>query len=115
MRLGLDLRRLGTSELTYRRLRVVLEYAPRESAYVREIGGETVEWSSTEHLLALVCDELAVANWQRSGGKGRYPKPLTRPGETQTTVPAIRGDLKTIAELRAVEQERQRRLREEVE
>lgn len=38
------------------------------------------QWTLTDHLLALVHDQLAVANWQRSkdGSKGRNrPKPLS--------------------------------------
>jgi hypothetical protein len=44
----------------------------------RAVGGD--EWSLTDHLLALVHDQLAVANWQRSkdGSKGRNrPKPIS--------------------------------------
>lgn len=44
----------------------------------RAVGGD--DWTLTEHLLALVHDQLAVANWQRSkdGAKGRNrPKPLS--------------------------------------
>lgn len=44
----------------------------------RAIGGD--EWTLTDHLLALVHDQLATANWQRSkdGSKGRNrPKPLS--------------------------------------
>jgi hypothetical protein len=41
--------------------------------------GEEAEWSLTDHLLALIADHLAAANWQRSG-KGPCPKPLPRPG-----------------------------------
>ena len=33
------------------------------------------------HLAALTVDQLAIANWQRSGGKKKdYPKPIPRPG-----------------------------------
>lgn len=36
------------------------------------------EWTLTDHLLALVHDELAVANWQRQGKKGaKRPEPLS--------------------------------------
>lgn len=34
------------------------------------------DWSRTDHLLALVHDQLAAANWQRAaGGKRKPPKP----------------------------------------
>lgn len=67
--LGLDLRRLGTPDLTYRRLKVAVDGLRRADA----------EWSTTDHLLALIADHLAAANWQR-GGKGPRPKPIKRPG-----------------------------------
>lgn len=38
------------------------------------------DWTLTDHLLALVHDQLAIANWQRTkdGAKGRNrPKPLS--------------------------------------
>lgn len=38
-------------------------------------------WSTTDYLLAVVADALAIGNWQRSGGKGPRPKPITRPGK----------------------------------
>lgn len=44
----------------------------------RAAGGDT--WTLTDHLLALVHDQLAIANWQRSkdGSKGRNrPKPVS--------------------------------------
>lgn len=34
-------------------------------------------WSLTEHLLALVHDQLAIANWQRTGKKSGRPKPIS--------------------------------------
>jgi hypothetical protein len=43
--------------------------------------GEDAVWTMDRHLAALTVDQLAVANWQRSGGKKRdYPKPIERPG-----------------------------------
>ena len=36
------------------------------------------DWTRLEHLLALVHDQLAIANWQRAGGKkNRRPKPIS--------------------------------------
>lgn len=47
---------------------------------MREIlGGEYVEWGTTDWLLAGVLDVLQGANWQRGGGKGQRPKPIPRP------------------------------------
>ena len=44
----------------------------------RRLSGD--DWSLDQHLLAIVADRLAVANWQRSkdGQKGtRRPKPIS--------------------------------------
>lgn len=49
-----------------------------ESLLYKAMTGDT--WSRTDHLLALVFDQLAVANWQRTkaGSKGRNkPKPIS--------------------------------------
>jgi hypothetical protein len=77
----LDLHRdLGTDRLSYRRLTVLIEHLPRDSATLQKLlGHEYVSWGPTEHLLAVVVDVLQGANWQRSGGKGSKPKPLPRP------------------------------------
>lgn len=58
----------------------MLTTLPRTSATVRATLGDAAEWSTTDHLLALVADLLAAANWQRGGGKGKRPKPIERPG-----------------------------------
>lgn len=50
----------------------------------RASGGDG--WSRTEHLLALIVDELRVANWQRTGKRTGRPKrisPLARTRETR--------------------------------
>lgn len=42
----------------------------------RELSGDG--WTLDQHLLALVHDQLALANWQRQGKKGATrPKPLS--------------------------------------
>lgn len=53
-----------------------------ESLLAQALGGDG--WSRTDHLLALVVDELRVANWQRSkdGSKGRNrPTPISPLGK----------------------------------
>lgn len=36
------------------------------------------DWTRAEHLLAIVADLLAIANWQRAGGKrSKRPKPIS--------------------------------------
>ncbi len=79
--LGLDLNRLGTSQLDWCRFRAILTYLPPTSAFARSMHGQRATWSSTEYLLAAAVDALAAANWQRGGGKGRKPKPIPRPGD----------------------------------
>jgi hypothetical protein len=34
-------------------------------------------WSRTDHLLALIIDELRLANWQRTGKKANRPEPFS--------------------------------------
>jgi len=77
---GLDLvTDLGTPRLTWRRLRVLVERLPRSSALVRETEGSIVDWSTSDYLLARIATTLEWANWQRGGGKGDKPKPITPP------------------------------------
>lgn len=38
-------------------------------------------WSAETHMLTNTVDVLLGANWQRSGGKGLKPAPITRPGD----------------------------------
>jgi hypothetical protein len=57
-----------------------LDNLPEGSAFIRSVVGPDSQWSLEAHLLALISDQLAVANWQRTGKKDDYPKPLPRPG-----------------------------------
>lgn len=60
---------------------MIVTNLPRDSALVREIHGEALVWDITNQLLAAVADQLAIANWQRAGGKkADRPKPIPRPG-----------------------------------
>lgn len=77
---GIDLRTLGSRDLTYRRLGVLLSHSKPGSAFLRSLGGEAAEWTLTDHLLAVTIDVLNAANWQRGGGKGKRPRPIPRPG-----------------------------------
>jgi len=76
----IDLRHLGTPRLSWRRLRILIEalsLTPGTLLY-RRLSGD--DWTLEQHLLALIVDRLAVANWQRSkeGQKGtRRPKPIS--------------------------------------
>jgi hypothetical protein len=89
---GLDLvAELGTPRLTWRRLRVLIERLPPESAVYRSIAGEeSAMWTPDRHLLAGVIDRLGVVSYLLGGtlvGLGAVkenpvpePKPLERPG-----------------------------------
>lgn len=78
--LGLDLRDTGTTDLPWSRLRSIISHLPPTSALGMELNGPSATWDTTDYLLAAAVDALAVANWQRGGGKGRRPKRISRPG-----------------------------------
>ncbi|MFB7865143.1 MULTISPECIES: hypothetical protein [unclassified Streptomyces] len=66
---------------------VLITNLPRDSAVQRELHGESAEWSLTDHLLAAVVDNLAVANWMfqcvnigEDDDQPEQPKPVPRPG-----------------------------------
>lgn len=82
--------------LTYRRLGVLVAGLGKDSALTRSVRRNPLEgsdesgemspeeemaaWGLEHHLLALIADLLAGANWQRGGGKGSKPRPIPRPG-----------------------------------
>jgi hypothetical protein len=41
--------------------------------------GDAARWGVSEHLQATIVDVLMGANWQRGGGKGQRPTPISRP------------------------------------
>lgn len=53
---------------------------PPHSRFKTKASDGDSSWGIQEHLLAVAVDLLAGANWQRGGGKGMKPKPLSRPG-----------------------------------
>lgn len=69
------------SDLTPREVMSYLIHAPEDSAYHAELrGGQQFRgWTSDRYLLASILDVLQGANYQRSGGKGKKPKPTWRP------------------------------------
>lgn len=84
---GVDLLDWHRGRLSSRRLRVLVEHLPADSSFARAVHGEAAGWSLTEHLLAAVVDQLAVANWMfatvnrdENAEPLPYPEPLTRPG-----------------------------------
>ena len=79
---GVDLRDVGTPDLTWRRLRVLIQHLPADSALSRSVHGDAVEWGASEHLLANIFDAISALVWQ--GGnpkKNPKPKPIPRPGD----------------------------------
>ena len=68
--------------LTARRLRVLIQHLPADSALVRALRGESAEWGLTEHLLAAAVDELAVGNWLfASAHSAEHADPPQRPAQ----------------------------------
>jgi len=106
---------LGSRQLTWRRFSSLMHHLPAESAFKAEFAVRTrqeqdeqpsstftdiSDWSLTNQLLAHVVDVLAMANYQRGGGKGSKPKLLTA-GSRRSAKPApnvdVRGLLESIA------------------
>lgn len=80
--LGLRLDQVGTYELSWRDLLIIIRHTPRTSALARAVHGEAAEWTPSTYLLALIGDQLAMGNWQRAGKKNApKPKRIPRPGE----------------------------------
>ena len=97
IRVGLRLRWLcdGTDRLNWRDVQVVILEAEQGSAIARCELGESAFWTVDTHLLAGVLDALNGANFQRSGGRGKRPSPVPRPGEKSTAEPT-RDDSSTL-------------------
>ena len=86
---------LGTPRLSFRRFQVLLQNLPEDSRFRDALtlrakheakGGEAskfdelegiAHWPMQDQLLAMQVDLLALANWQRGGGKGRRPQMLS--------------------------------------
>ena len=72
-------------DLPWSGLSAFVAYLPPTSALLREID-EDMSWTRDQMLLALIADELAVANWMaicRGQKKSKWPKqpePIPRPG-----------------------------------
>jgi hypothetical protein len=109
---------IGTRELTWRRFSSLLTNLPVDSAFKVEfiadqesddnktVGNDISRWTLTNQLLANMVDILALANYQRGGGKGSKPKLLTS-APRRSTAPAEGIDVRDLLEKigPAVEQE----------
>lgn len=72
---------LFTGRLTWRALAAMVAHSRRDTALMRTLYAEQVEWSATEHLLADVVDLTATLAWLQSDTKkNKRPKPIKRPG-----------------------------------
>lgn len=93
---------MPSERLSWRDLYVVVRQAGPGSALVRGLRGEEHPWGLPEQLLAVVADELRVANWQRSGGKRKdAPKPIPRPGVEDKSSATYGRDAVSIDEMAA--------------
>lgn len=70
-------RDIGTQRLTYGRFGRLLRQLPREAAYVQAVAGAVAAWSTTDHLLASVVNELRIAAYQF--GRIHFKPPHTKP------------------------------------
>ncbi|MFJ1597741.1 hypothetical protein [Streptomyces sp. NPDC088261] len=94
---GTDLLDWHRGRLSSRRLAVLVQHLPRDSAVARELHGESADWSVTEYLLAHVADQLAEANWMfatvnrdEDADPLEFPSPIPRPGEPPEDNPEAR-------------------------
>ncbi|WP_240045804.1 hypothetical protein, partial [Streptomyces sp. L-9-10] len=59
----MDLLDWHRGRLSARRLAVLIEHMPRDSAISHALHGDAAEWTVTDYLLAAAVDHLAAANW----------------------------------------------------
>lgn len=95
LRLGLNLRDVGTPALTWADLLAIVKDNPEDSALTRSVNGTTPEqrmWTMDRLLLAEAVDTLRLLMWAKTedGQKGRNrPPKIPRPGVDDRDVEAI--------------------------
>jgi hypothetical protein len=59
----------------------LVEHLPEDSALFAALRGgpQHRPWTTRAYLAAGACNALAAGNWQRGGGKGPRPEPITGP------------------------------------
>jgi hypothetical protein len=78
----MDLLDLWRGRLSVRRLCVLIDGLPPQSALHRSIDAKDAAWSNTDHMLAHVIDELRINGWKLSGAPRSHPyEPFPRPGQ----------------------------------
>lgn len=87
----------GSNRLTWRRMWSLISNLPPEAATRRAVDPDGTGWGAAEYLLAVIADGVLGGNWQRSGGRGKKPKQVWRPGQP-VPVTRIRGKGMTPAE-----------------
>lgn len=70
-------------------------HLPRDSAVMLAVAPqrEVELWDASAYLLAHIADLLAAGNWQRGGGRGSRPRPLTRPSAEGDIEPVTAADI----------------------
>jgi hypothetical protein len=79
-------------DLNWREIRTMVKHCDRGTALFRVTHGERATWSVTDHLLAMVVDLLGLLVWfkTKDGSKNRNrPKPVARPGDTDSSVKSL--------------------------
>lgn len=79
---GRSLHELATGEMTWRELRTFVRHLPRESAYIRSVHGDLVEWGVAEQLQAT---QINDARLYYSGKKSLPESKLVKPPGDKNT------------------------------
>ncbi|MFC9649206.1 hypothetical protein [Streptomyces sp. NPDC056937] len=90
----MDLLDWHRGRISARRLAVLIEHMPRDSAISHALHGDAAEWTVTDYLLAAAVDHLAAANWMfaavntdENADPPEAPIPVPRPGAPTPAAP----------------------------
>lgn len=107
---GIDLLDFWRGRISLRALSVRVRYLPRESALWQATASD-LSWPDGNYLLAVIANALHGANWQRAGGKGSQPKPVTLPADARKSSQAA--DRNAVMAERFLARQRAQETREE--